>query len=840
MVGAVYAQSHNVYRATSETGPYTQIATGITDLMNYIDHGMPAGEYFYQVQGVIDGNPTAMSDPVSIDTSPGLVAHFEFNETSGATASDSTGSGIKGTLVGGASWTQGQSGNSVDLSGGGQYVSLPDDVTDNLSDFTIATWVRLDSLNGWSRIFDFGAGTERYMFLTPSAGGGNVRYSIASNYRHNEDTITGTAPLPTGRWVHVAVTQTGTTGRLYVDGQLVGSNTEMHLNPMQLRGTNQNWIGRSQYPDPYLNGRIDDFRIYSGALDAGAVYQLAMQTTPPTVPAAPAVLNAAAVPGESIHLSWSASNGDYYTVKRALALAGPYHTIATQLSDTTFTNTGLEAGSNYYYQVFAANHGGESLSSPVATAVALPPLPAVPINLQGRSVSATEIELSWSTSTHAESYNVHRSASNGGPYTTLATEVTSTSYTDSGLATGSTYYYVVTAVNPAGESGNSNQIASTVSDLSFWLKFDEISGTLATDSSGSNLSSTTVGGPLWSDGWFGNAVDLDGADDYVDLPDGILNGLTTASISTWVYLDSKSNWARVFDLGTGPSVSMFLTPQNGNDGNLRFAITTTGGAGEQQINTSYNFPLQTWTHVAVTWSSRGMGVLYVNGAEVGRNSSMTLDPSSLGVTTLNYIGKSQYDDPHLDGKVDDFRILNRTLSASEVMGLANAPRLLGDYNGDNVVNAADYPVWRDSLDSNVPGFSGADGDGNGRIERSDYDVWRANYGHTLPLTAVTSIAVAPAGSDSEFGFESEQIYAHADANIIAGLLLAATPPIYEQAANVATESFSRAPSATTDPTLLILTNTKFTEIDLALTEFANPPLLSGDSEEDKLEAISKP
>jgi hypothetical protein len=56
---------------------------------------------------------------------------------------------------------------------------------------------------------------------------------------------------------------------------------------------------------------------------------------------------------------------------------------------------------------------------------------------------------------------------------------------------------------------------------------------------------------------------------------------------------------------------------------------------------------------------------------VGRNTSLTLNPSSLGQTKNNYIGKSQYPDPYLNGLVDDFRIYSRALSAAEVLNLAN-------------------------------------------------------------------------------------------------------------------------------------------------------------------------
>lgn len=70
--------------------------------------------------------------------------------------------------------------------------------------------------------------------------------------------------------------------------------------------------------------------------------------------------------------------------------------------------------------------------------------------------------LNWNASSGATSYNVKRSLQRGGPYTTVATGVTGTSYQDSGLANGTTYYYVVSAVNAGGEGANSGQVSALI------------------------------------------------------------------------------------------------------------------------------------------------------------------------------------------------------------------------------------------------------------------------------------------------------------------------------------------------------------------------------------------
>jgi hypothetical protein len=61
-----------------------------------------------------------------------------------------------------------------------------------------------------------------------------------------------------------------------------------------------------------------------------------------------------------------------------------------------------------------------------------------------------------------------------------------------------------------------------------------------------------------------------------------------------------------------------------------------------------------------------------------------------------------------------------------------APTSTGDYNGDHVVNAADYTVWRDHLGQTVTPFSGADGDGSGVIDQGDYTFWKNHFGNVVP------------------------------------------------------------------------------------------------------------
>jgi hypothetical protein len=215
----------------------------------------------------------------------GPVTHYPFNQSGSTTTVLDVVGGRNGTLRNGASWTTlGRFGNAVNLnSNNSNYVELPTGIVSSLnSDYSISTWVYLNSLSTWSRVFDFGASVQYgnpvvYMFLTPrhSDNNGTLRFAITTSGNAGEQMITGSSALPTNSWVHVVVTLSGTTGTLYVNGLAQGTNTNMTLRPSSLGNTNQNRIGRSQWSnDPYLNGRVDEFRIYDRALSSSEVTAL--------------------------------------------------------------------------------------------------------------------------------------------------------------------------------------------------------------------------------------------------------------------------------------------------------------------------------------------------------------------------------------------------------------------------------------------------------------------------------------------------------------------------------------------------------------------------------------
>ncbi|XEC96517.1 LamG-like jellyroll fold domain-containing protein [Paenibacillus tarimensis] len=184
--------------------------------------------------------------------------------------------GSHATVDGTPAYTEGKFGQAIDLNGSNSYVTLPSQHPLSTSDaVTVATWVNWRGGNAWQRIFDFGNNTNQYLFLTPSSGGANsLRFSIKNG---GSEQLIQTSQLPVGEWVHVAVTLGGGTAKLYVNGEEKASASNFTIKPSDFKPS-QNYIGKSQWPDPLFNGMIDEFRVYNYALSAEEI-QAAMNNT---------------------------------------------------------------------------------------------------------------------------------------------------------------------------------------------------------------------------------------------------------------------------------------------------------------------------------------------------------------------------------------------------------------------------------------------------------------------------------------------------------------------------------------------------------------------------------
>ena len=243
----------------------------------------------------IDGGAGEAGGAGGAGSDPDLVLWYTFDESSGTTAADSAmfgGVARNGTLT--ALGTGGRAGFSTLSRVGTHALSLTPSATDPTNGgyltapalqslapaaLTIAVWVNLaanTSTEDWERIFDFGAGTGTYMFLTARAVSATktpVRFAITTRGNSSEQNLDGPATLAPNMWHHIAVVLpagASYTGTLYIDGASVATNN-MTLHVADLGATTNNWLGRSQFSaangnDVCFNGLIDDFRVYKREL----------------------------------------------------------------------------------------------------------------------------------------------------------------------------------------------------------------------------------------------------------------------------------------------------------------------------------------------------------------------------------------------------------------------------------------------------------------------------------------------------------------------------------------------------------------------------------------------
>jgi autotransporter-associated beta strand protein len=157
------------------------------------------------------------------------------------------------------------------------------------------------------------------------------------------------------------------------------------------------------------------------------------------------------------NFTWNPVGGAVgYAIYISTSAGGPF-TFLQSVSTTSYSHSGLATNLNYYYRVVALNTAGYSANA----SDSINPYLAAPTSLNAVSGTNAQITLSWPAVSGATSYTVKRGTSVAGETFTVVSSYTGTTYTNSGLVNGTTYYYVVTANSGSGTSGNSPEASAT-------------------------------------------------------------------------------------------------------------------------------------------------------------------------------------------------------------------------------------------------------------------------------------------------------------------------------------------------------------------------------------------
>ena len=604
----------------------------------------------------------------------GLVAAYAFDEGSGGVVTDASGNGHSGTISG-ATWAAGRYGNALSFNGSNASVLLDSLGTFYNGGFTLEAWVhKQTSKNDVAVVGTWTGGGGPMLWVDHLA----TRYHLTlGNSSINDYLNSGHSPV-VGQWQHLAATYDGTTARFYIDGAEVASRAFSGS-----VGASNSWrIGAyGSGPGGFFDGLIDNVRIYNRALAAGEIQTNMIEPVAPgspldtTPPGAPGTLTATGGPGQ-VSLAWGAATDDVgvtrYNVHRS-ASAGFTPSAANRIAQpagTSYTNTGLAAGT-YYYKVTAEDAAGNigpasneasatvagdatpptvALTAPTAGAMLTGPVTVTAAASDGEGVAGVQFRL--------DGQNLG-AEDTGSPYSIV--------WDTRGELNGAHSLRAV-ARDAAGNTTTSAAVPVTVSNpgvsaagLRVAYGFDDGAGSSALDSSGNNRTATLVGAGWTTGGRFGGAVSLNGQASEVDPPSLGTFYKTAFTYEAWVRKQSSKTDVGLLGSWVGGQSGGPMIWVDHINGRYRLTLGTTFG---NYLDSGRVPAVGQWQHVAATYDGT-VARIYIDGVETA-SSSFT---GNVGDSNTWRIGA--YGAPaggFFDGLVDNVRVYDRALPASEIAG----------------------------------------------------------------------------------------------------------------------------------------------------------------------------
>jgi len=609
-----------------------------------------------------------------------LVAHWKLDDGSGTTARDSSGNGFDGTLIGGPTWVVGTDGGALEFDGLNDYVDFgnPAGWPAGKSPRTLCGWGKTNSVSpGYRWMAAYGSeGTGLAVFIglsgsTLFVGGYGDDISFNNGWK-------------AGEWCHVAVTYDGTTAKAYLNGKEVGSAPK-NWNTTLGRAH----IGRqvNNYAE-FWNGAVDDVRLYDTALKASEVKAL----IPPKLKAYnPNPANGTSgvtfglfgwVPGET-----AVFDAIYFGTTADLTAA---NFVVKQPSMYKFwlCKETLVPGQRYYWRVDSLDGKSSLIATGDVWSFFVTPVAAwAPKPGNGAAYIDPNVTLEWTAGLNASGHDVYfgtdRAAVEAGTGDTRkATGQFTLTYEPGPLARGVTYYWRVDEIADSTVKGDVWSftvrpiIARADPNLVGWWKLDDEGSGTAVDYSGWDVYGELRGAPQWVEGCYGDALQLDGDQDYVDFgnPPGWPSGTSPRSLCGWGKTDSVAfgwRWIAAYG-GPGVGTAMFI----GTNGTDLYG----GGYADDVYKTNF-WEANVWHHICLTYDGT-TARLYADGVEVASAAkSWSLTPSRA------HIGRQVNDAVEFwDGAVDDVRIYNKALTPEEVLQTMRGDTLLA-WNPQPKMNA---------------------------------------------------------------------------------------------------------------------------------------------------------
>lgn len=423
----------SIERKTGAGGTFTAIYTSAANATSYTTTGLTQGtEYYYRIRAVSGTNYSSYSNEVNATT-------LTLNAPSNLTAAPLSSTQISLT------WTD----NSGDETGfrierktgvGGTYTTI----------YTTAANVTSYTNTGLSQ-------NTEYYYRVRAYNGSNY-----SSYTNEANTTTLTLNAPSGlivsavsytqltlAWTDNSNDETG----FAIERKIGSGGTYSRIYTTAANATSYTNTGLTQGTEYYYRIQAVSGTNYSSYSNEVSAVTLSLN--------APSGLTATAIAATQISLTWTDNSGDEtgFKIERKIGAAGAYSQIATVGSNvTTYTSTGLTQNTEYYYRVRSYNGSNNSPYSNEAGATTL--TLAAPSGLYISGISYTQMTLAWTDNSNDETgFAIERKTGAAGTYSQIGTVGASvTSYTSTGLAQNTEYYYRIRAYSGSNYSPYSNEV----------------------------------------------------------------------------------------------------------------------------------------------------------------------------------------------------------------------------------------------------------------------------------------------------------------------------------------------------------------------------------------------
>jgi len=532
---------------------------------------------------------------------------------------------------------------------------------------------------------------------------------------------TSGAKLNDNQWHHVAVTYNNTANNIsiYVDGKVAATSEGSLSDPISTVriGGPRSSEDRAQWRR--FIGKLDEAAVWNhglSAADVENVYWFGPQWT--RFATNPQPVNGTIIGTTDVTLSWTVGNTAvqhhvYIGESREDVQNGTGGTDQGLTGETTFSNYTWELGKTYYWRVDEVEADGVTVHAGVVWSFTISAkLASNPVPSNGAKLVDPNVTLSWTSGSGAVSHNVYF-GNDPDDLPLLSEGQSTTTYTPTTLSYNTTYYWHIDEFDGTDiytgdvwSFKTTPDIKITDPNLVGWFNFNADENNTAVDWSGYGNHGNIFGNPNRVDGYDLGALEFDGIDDYIEIPQLISTDLT---IMAWIKTSTPGPDGATGRDGSGLFWSDYA---GGGDHFLVSVLGTklafeTGPGGNPNTASNRDIVTGEWIHIAITRAESTKDVkFFIDGAAdaIGNHSGDT----NVGSNPLIAIGANLLDSRYFTGLIDEVSFYDRVLTQAEITeAMITDPALA---RGPSPTNGATPDIEHISILSWVPGENAAQHD----------------------------------------------------------------------------------------------------------------------------------